>query len=451
MNEIADGVPWPKRFWAILAQALVITMSVLDASIANIALPTISADLHVMPAESIWVVNAYQLAITVSLLPLAALGDIVGYRKIYSWGVVVFTIASLGCAMSTSLEMLTLARVLQGFGASGLMSVNTALVRFIFPRAQLGRGMGINSMLVAISSAAGPSIAAGILTVAPWPFLFFINVPFGIAAFLMTASLPVTPHATHRFDWRAALLNAGMFGLALSAVDGIGHGASWPMVAGEALVALLIGVVFIRSQRGQRAPLLPVDLFAIPVFALSSLTSVLSFVASTMTFVSLPFLFEANGLSTVSVGLLITPWPLTSAIISPLAGRLADRVPAGKLGGVGLGLLTLGLLSVALAPSHASWLNMAWRMALCGAGFSMFQAPNNRLLIAATPRERSGAGSGVLSSSRLVGQTLGAALVAVVFGFTAQQGVAVGGQLAVSIAVGMALVAMCVSLLRLRV
>ena len=451
MNEIADGVPWPKRFWAILAQAMVITMSVLDASIANIALPTISADLHVMPADSIWVVNAYQLAITVSLLPLAALGDIVGYRRIYSWGVVVFTIASLACAMSNSLEMLTAARVLQGFGASGLMSVNTALVRFIFPRAQLGRGMGINSMLVAVSSAAGPSIAAGILTVAPWPYLFFINVPFGIAAFLMTSTLPVTPHAEHKFDWRAALMNAAMFGLALIAVDGIGHGAPWPIVTAEALVALTVGVIFVRSQRGQRAPLLPVDLFAIPVFALSSLTSVLSFVASTMTFVSLPFLFEANGMSTVTTGLLITPWPLTSAIVAPLSGRLADRVPAGKLGGVGLAILALGLLSVAMAPAHVSLLNMAWRMALCGAGFSTFQAPNNRLLIAATPRERSGAGSGVLSSSRLVGQTLGAALVAVVFGFTADQGVAVGGHLAVTIAVGMALVAMGVSLLRLRV
>ena len=451
MSETTDGVPWPKRFWAILAQALVITMSVLDGSIANIALPTISADLHVMPAESIWVVNAYQLAITVSLLPLAALGDIVGYRRIYSWGVVVFTIASLGCALSGSLEMLTIARVLQGFGAAGLMSVNTALVRFIFPRAQLGRGMGINGMIVSVSAAAGPSIAAGILTVAPWPFLFFINVPLGIAAFLMTAALPVTPRAMHSFDWRGALLNAVMFGLGLMAVDGIGHGEPWPLVAGQAAVAFVVGAVFVRLQRGQRAPLLPVDLFAIPVFALSALTSVVSFIAATMAFVSMPFLFEANGFSTVSTGLLITPWPVMSAFIAPLSGRLADRIPAGKLGGAGLALLTLGLVSIVLAPAHASWLNMAWRMALCGAGFALFQAPNNRLLIASTPRERSGAGSGVLSSSRLVGQTLGAALVAVVFGFTASSGVAHGGEVAVSIAAAAAFCAMCVNLLRLRV
>jgi len=451
MTEISDGVKLPQRYWAILAQALVITMSVLDGSIANIALPTIAADLAVAPADSIWVVNSYQLAITVSLLPLAALGDIHGYRRVYFWGVVVFTIASLGCALSSGLNMLVVFRVVQGFGAAGLMSVNTALVRFIFPRAQLGRGMGINGMIVSISAAAGPSIAAGILSVAPWPYLFAINVPVGLAAMVMTAALPMTPLASHRFDWRGALMNAAMFGLAIAAVDGIGHGQSWLMVAVAALGALAVGIVFVRSQRGQRAPMLPVDLFAIPAFALSSLTSVCSFIAATMALVALPFLFESGGLSTAATGLLITPWPVTSGIVAPIAGRLADRIPAGKLGGIGLALLSLGLAMIVLAPDHAGWLNMAWRMALCGGGFALFQAPNNRLLIAAAPRERSGAGSGVLSSSRLLGQTLGAALVAVVFGFTTTQGVAFGAHLAVSIAAGTAVLAMVVSIVRLKV
>ncbi len=451
MSETNDGVPLPQRYWAILAQALVISMAVLDGSIANIALPTISAQLAVAPAESIWVVNAYQLAITVSLLPFASLGDIYGYRRVYAWGVVVFTIASAGCALSTGLPMLVLARVVQGFGAAGLMSVNTALLRFVYPRAMLGRGMGVNGLIVSVAAAAGPSLAAGILSIAPWPALFLINVPVGIAALLMTSSLPVTPHAAHRFDWKGALLNAAMFGLAISAVDGIGHGEAWPLVTAEALAALTVGIIFVQTQRGQRAPLLPVDLFAIPAFALSSLTSVCSFVAATMALVSLPFLFEAGGLSTAATGLLITPWPVMAGLIAPFAGRLADRVPAGKLGGIGLGVLSVGLLMIVLAPTGASWLNMAWRMALCGGGFAMFQAPNNRLLIAAAPRERSGAGSGVLSSSRLLGQTLGASLVGVVFGFTADQGVAVGATIAVSMACVAAVLAMVVSLVRLRV
>ena len=209
--------------------------------------------------------------------------------------------------------------------------------------------------------------------------------------------------------------------------------------------------MFVRSQRGKAVPILPVDLFAIPVFSLSALTSVCSFIAATMAFVSMPFLFQSRGMTTTEIGLLITPWPVTAVFVAPLAGRLADRISAGKMGGVGLALFTLGLLAIVLAPAPVSWLNMAWRMSLCGGGFALFQAPNNRQLIASTPRERSGAGSGVLSSARLLGQTLGAALVAVSFGLTASQGVGAGGVLAISAAVGVSLLAMGVSLARLRV
>ena len=151
----------------------------LDGAIANVALPTIARDLDASPASSIWVVNAYQLAVTISLLPLASLGDIYGYRRVYRYGLVVFTVASLGCALSDSLTTLTIARVIQGFGAAGIMSVNGALVRFIYPRRWLGRGVGLNATIGSIASAVGPTVAAGILSVAPWPWLFAVNVPIG--------------------------------------------------------------------------------------------------------------------------------------------------------------------------------------------------------------------------------------------------------------------------------
>jgi DHA2 family multidrug resistance protein-like MFS transporter len=163
-----DGVPLPQRYWAILTIALGLTLAVLDGAIANVALPTIARDLDASPAASIWVVNAYQLAVTISLLPLASLGDIYGYRRVYQYGLIVFTVASLDCALSDSLLTLTIARVIQGFGAAGIMSVNGALVRFIYPRRWLGRGVGLNATIGSIASAVGPTVAAGILSVAPW-------------------------------------------------------------------------------------------------------------------------------------------------------------------------------------------------------------------------------------------------------------------------------------------
>src|SRR5690242_8271015 len=181
-EEPADGLPEDRRWRAMLPVGIAVCMSVLVTSIANIALPTIAHDMHATPAASIWVVNAYQLAVTVTLLPFASLGDIHGHRRVYAWGLALYTAASLLCAIAPSLPVLVIGRVLQGFGGAGIMSVNGALVRFIFPRALLGRGIGFNALLVAGSSAAGPSVAAAIMSVASWPWLFAVQVPAGIAA-----------------------------------------------------------------------------------------------------------------------------------------------------------------------------------------------------------------------------------------------------------------------------
>ncbi len=167
--EHPDGLPLPQRNWAILTIALGLIMAVMDGAIANVALPTIAHDLNASPAFSIWIVNGYQLAITISLLPLASLGEIIGYRRVYLAGLLVFTVASLLCALSDTLLLLTVARIVQGFGAAGIMSVNAALVRFTYPRALLTRGIGINALVVAFSAAVGPTLAAAILAVGTWP------------------------------------------------------------------------------------------------------------------------------------------------------------------------------------------------------------------------------------------------------------------------------------------
>ena len=413
-----DGVPIPQRYWAILTIALGLTLAVLDGAIANVALPTIAHDLDASPAASIWVVNAYQLAVTISLLPLASLGDIYGYRRVYQYGLIVFTVASLGCALSNSLLTLTIARVIQGFGAAGIMSVNGALVRFIYPRRWLGRGVGLNATIGSVASAVGPTVAAGILSVAPWPWLFAVNVPIGAVAIPMAfRALPPTRSSGVRFDGPSAIWSALTFGVLVSAISGLGHGESAIYAGAELGIALLLGFVLVTRQLAQTSPMLPVDLLRIPLFALSVATSICSFVAQSMALVSLPFLFEQTlGRSEVETGLLLTPWPLAVAVIAPFTGRLADRYPAGLLGGCGLAVMATGLALVALLPTHPATFDIVWRMLVCGIGFGFFNTPNNRAILTAAPPHRAGAASGMQATSRLLGQSVGAAMVALMFG-----------------------------------
>ncbi len=413
-----DGLPIPRRYWALLALALGTTLAVLDGAIANIALPTIARELHSDPATSIWVVNAYQMVIMITLLPLASLAERVGYRRIYLGGLALFTVASLGCALSHTLATLTAARVVQGLGAAGLMSVNIAVLRSIFPARLLGQGVAINASIVAVSSAIGPTIASGILSIANWNWLFAVNVPIGVVALLVgLRAMPNNEVHNRPYDYLSAVLNAFTFGLAILAVDGLGHPGGRNWVIAEFAGAILIGIVFVRRQLSQPAPLLPVDLLRIPMFAMAIGTSVCAFTSQMLAFVSLPFyLQDALGRSQVETGLLMTPWPLTIVVIAPIAGRLSDRVPAGVLGGIGLFSFAAGLALLAMLPAHPSAFDIVWRMAICGFGYGMFQTPNNRAILSSAPRERTGGASGMLGTARLTGQTFGAALVALIFG-----------------------------------
>ena len=447
MIEHPDGLPLPQRHWAILTIALGLIMAVIDGSIANVALPTIARDLNASPAFAIWIVNGYQLAITISLLPLSSLGEIIGYRRVYLAGLLLFTLASLFCALSHTLVLLTVARILQGFGAAGILSVNPALVRFVYPRALLGRGIGINALVVAVAAAVGPTVASIILAVGTWPYLFAINVPLGVVTLALgMRTLPHTNPAPHSFDWQSAALSAITFGLGISAIDSAGHGEALYLCLFEFSVATVACVLLVRRQTHLPSPLLPVDLLRIPIFALSIGTSIASFCGQMLAFVSMPFYLESHfGYSAVQIGLLVTPWPIAVAFAAPLAARLVERYPAGLLGGIGLLLFAAGLGALALMPADASPIDVVWRMAVAGAGFGLFQTPNNRTMIAAAPRERAGGAGGMLSTARLLGQTLGAALVAM---FLARAP-AEGTRISLLVGVGFALLGGTFSMLRL--
>ena len=341
----------------------------------------------------------------------------VGYRRIYKIGLVLFTFTSLACALSRSLEMLTLARVAQGLGGAALMSVNTALIRLIYPQRFLGRGMGINSFVVAVSSAAGPTIAAAILSMASWQWLFLINVPLGIISLLLAMRyLPANTGRSKvtRFDLPSAIMNALTFGLLITALGGFAQGQSGALVAAEVMAMLVVGFFFVRRQLKMPVPLLPVDLLRIPLFSLSICTSICSFCAQMLAMVSLPFFLQSMmGRSEVETGLLLTPWPLATMVMAPLAGYLIEKVHAGLLGAMGLIIMACGLFGLALLPSAPSDLDIIWRMALCGAGFGLFQSPNNHTIVSSAPAHRSGGASGMLGTARLLGQSTGAARQAV--------------------------------------
>lgn len=424
MSSAEDGIPVPRRYLAIMTLMIGVALSCLDTALVNVALPTIARDLNASPASSIWVVNAYQLAVMISLLPFASFGDIFGYRRVYRFGLALYTGAALISATAHSLEMLTLGRALQGLGAAGLMSVSTALIRHTYPRRLLGRGIALTSLVVSTSSAAGPTMAAAILAVAPWPYLFAVNVPIGIATLLLSMRLlPHTPPSGHRFDLLSAALCALMFGTLISGINGLGHSQAVIAVVGEFAAAIATGYLLVRRQASQAMPLLPIDLFRRPVFALSVTTSVLSFVAQGLAFVSLPFYFQdVVGMSAVTTGLLMTPWPATAALMAPIASRLADRYPAGILGSIGLVVLGSGFLLLSLLPAHPTTADILWRIAVCGGGMGLFQQPNARSIIMSAPLARSGGAGAIQGTARLLGQSIGAALVALVFGLAGGHG-----------------------------
>ncbi len=426
-----------------------VALATLDTAIANTALPTIAGDLGVDPGASVWIVNAYQLAVVATLLPIAALGEIVGQKRIYVVGVLLFTGASLVCALAWSLPTLVFARVLQGIGASALMAVNIALIRFIYPTNQLGRGVGLNAFVVGVGFAIGPTVASLILLVAPWPWLFAVNVPIGLVALALAwTALPETARSGHSFDLPGALLNAAAFGLLVLALGEAAHeGPLWRILS-EIAGALACFTLLLRRQAGHPAPMLAADLLKRPLFALSALTAVCSFAAQGLAFISLPFLFQHTlGRSQVETGFLMTPWPVVVALMAPLAGRLSDRFAPGLLGGIGLAGLAIGMGLLALLPADPSVTNIIWRMAICGAGFGFFQAPNLRAIMTSAPAARSGGASGIVATARLLGQTLGAALVAACFAIAEAHGPAV----AMGLGAAFAGVASVVSFTRLAV
>jgi DHA2 family multidrug resistance protein-like MFS transporter len=425
-QSTTDGLAGRARTVAMAAVALSVLLSVLDYAIANVALPTIAHDIHASDSASIWVVNAYQLASLLALLPVAALGDILGAATLCRIGLAVFMAASALCALSNTLPELAAARVLQGLGGACIMGVNVSLVRFIYPAAQLGRGIALNGLVIAVGVALGPTVASAVLSVATWPYLFWINLPLGAAALLLAiTALPATPRVRRRFDALSALLLALGLGPLVVGLDSLAHHGG----LGRAAVLIVVGgacfSLLIRRELARPAPLFPIDLLRLGGFRSAFSVGFIGFIASNFFIIAMPFFLEAGlGRSPVQTGLLMTPWASAVAVGSILVGRIADRASPAIVSSVGLLVTASGFLLLRVMSAHPSDLSIVARIALAGFGFGIFQPPNNRAMMITAPFVRSGAASGMVSGARLFGQTLGAMLVASVFALLPGGGVA---------------------------
>ncbi len=408
------------KYIAVTSILIALIMTVLDVTVVNVALPVLADEFGVSDSYTVWIVTIYQLFITMLLLPLSSFGDLYSYRKTFLIGIVIFTCSSVLCAASQNFTMIIASRAIQGIGAACVMGVNIALTRLIYPREVLGRGLALNAMLIAIATAAGPTIAGGILSMASWHWLFLINVPFGIVAFILGKKLlpyNLPKQDKTKYDWVSSIENIVVFGLIFYSLGSFARKGDTITNICLLLAGIVIGILYVRRQINRSNPMLPVDLFGIRLYSLSIITSVCSFIAQNVAMIALPFLFlNSYGFSEITTGLLMTPWPLATMIVSPLAARFVEKHNPGATAAAGMAVYATGIILLLLLPDTGiSVWNIAWRMAVCGIGFGLFQTPNNIVMVVATPVKRTGGAGGMQSTARLVGQTLGATIVTVVF------------------------------------
>lgn len=403
-----------RRLGAVSSVLAAMVLVVLNTAIVNMALPTIAQSLQVPPALSIWIITANQAALLMALLPCAALGESFGYRRVFRWGVALFLAATLMCALAPTLSWLIAARLLQGLGGAAVMALAIALLRQVVPSRQLGAAIGWNALAVALSSAAGPALGAAMLNMADWPWLFAVLLPVGLWVMLATGALPAVEGAARKVDPLSMALNAGAFASLVLAVGVITEhlALATALLCTSAIKLTLL----VKRERQKEAPLIPLDLLRSTSFRISVIASVLCFAGQTAGLVALPFYLQRNlGQGVLMTGLYMIPWPLTVALIAPLAGCLSNRCSAAWLCSVGAICLATGLAGAALWPLQDNLMTLVPLTMLCGLGFGLFNVANNRNMFLAAPLSRSGAAGGMQGTARLLGQTAGAVIVTLLF------------------------------------
>lgn len=409
------GLQAPRRHIAILALSMGTGMLVIDNAIATVALPTIARSLQISAAGAVVVVTVYQVAMLMALLPFSALGDRLGHRPMYQTGQMVFLVASLGSALATSLPMLLAARCLQALGVAAALSVSSALLRATYPADRLGRGIALNGLIVAVAAALAPTLGGLILSVASWRWVFAAAVPFALLSLLLGQVLPRPPAQSTRFDMAGAALCAAMFGLLMGGLSLVLRGsaiAGWGMLA----LGVPVAVHVVRRELRSARPILPVDLLGRLTFALPAGALLFAFCAAVSFTVALPFRLNAAGVPPGIIGLLMAVWPVAMMATAPVAGLMADKTPKGLPGALGMIVAAVGLGTAGFLPADSSFGVLAIPMALIGGGIGLFMSPTSHLIVGGAPRDRAASAGALVSSTRFVGQALGAALASAFLG-----------------------------------
>lgn len=405
------GLPMPRRIGAIVSVSAGSVLYTLDASVANIALPAIAQALDITQSTAVLVVSVYNLVLAMTLLPLAAVGDRVGHRKVFVVGFIVYLCSAVACYFAGTFALLLAARAVQAVAAAALLSVSLGMVRAIYPASMLGRGMGLNTMMASAGAAVAPVLGGFLIATVSWHWIFVAGAPLAVIGLATAALLPDSELSEQPYDRLGAVLCALTFGLFIFGLQGLGEGMAKPVVVTLLLGAVIVTALFVRHERKVELPVLPVDLLAQPALALSVAAALFAVLASTALMLYLPFYLNDLGFGAATIGAMIAPYAVAVIVAAPSSGMLSDKVSPQVLGLAGLFVATGAVLSFAWLPAAPVYFDVAWRTALCGVGFGMFFSPNGRIMITSAPRNRVAGASSLLSTTRMFGQALGSVML----------------------------------------
>ncbi|WP_429950776.1 MFS transporter [Enterococcus sp. AZ101] len=402
------------RWWILVSVAMFTFMSTLDASIVNIALPTISKDMNVPMNQSEWIVSIYLMVVCSCLLLFGKIGDSLGKIKVYRIGTIIFTIGSLLCGFNKSLSFLLFARIVQGIGSSMTMATNSGIITEVFPFKERGRALGSIGAFVSLGSIAGPGIGGLILSQFSWPYIFWINVPIGILTILIGEKF--LPKDITKSGKKVDLLGFSLFAIFIMTFFGsifIGQEIGFNATLSILLFgfALLSFIIFILVEKRVSMPLITFSIFKNNVFTMSLLTAVLIFSSNFFVNVVIPFYLQnARGLPASKAGLLMMVFPLLMVVGSPVSGFLTDKIGTKLLTFSGLILLSItSLMYMFLNQGTPLWYYIL-ATGIMGLGNALFQSPNNTTVMSSVSKENLGVAGSMNSFARNLGMVLGIAL-----------------------------------------